>query len=209
MGIIIGWLIGILLIVGFQFFWWRRLKADYDEMEVTGIGWLIAIVYGVGGVLGVLGDRANVGNVLGWWSPYLFQPVWGLVLAQIVIVWIAWIRDWKIWSMAQDVMIGLYAITGLIQLVQVIFGKDNIYDLLITIICFVIYRYLSLNYRRWAWYASGKKGFVFFAVNAIYFMSLGVSWILVGGGVGEMIKIGLLPIMSLIMMIGLVMLGRQ
>jgi hypothetical protein len=206
--IFIGWLIGIICIFMFEFFWWRTLAADHEEMSTLGLGWGIAIIYLVGGIAGVVGVNRGVGNILGWWNNQLFSPVWGLVAAQIGVMWMGWVRDWKIWSVAEDVMPGIYGLTLVMLAGQAIGGSGGWLGVGLTGLALILYRYMSANYRGWVWYKSGKKGLVFMGLNAIYLAAwAGINWSSAGGLV-EMLKLILMPIMSLILVIGLVILRR-
>jgi hypothetical protein len=146
------------------FLFWRSLKEDFEQEEVL----TLAILTSVLGILGFWGL-----SVLGAFSA-------------IILVFLLWVRKkaWDIWVVAEASTVPL--------LLFFIFGKVGVFlagqdwfFLLQAATAFgvlVLVKKVLVGYRSFAFYKSGKVGFIFLSSLALFF-SLLLALAILGGRV--------------------------
>jgi len=170
---------------------WRILRENYKEEDVVAFSWVTLFVF-------LIASRVTYGLVnWGVWNdiPIKWLEFWkidqSLVLGGYGLwLLLAWLvttdRGWRYWAFAEDN-------TPLISWIILIFSLVNREWLTIggLGLVFIIYLFLKGRYRSFTWYRSGKKGFLFFLGNMIFFTYIsvitGIYWwmipvLICGGG---------------------------
>lgn len=184
-------IIGIIGSLIYLYLCWRTMKDNYSEEDVIAFGWVSLIVY-------LIGSRI----AYTWAEPRLWLEFWKMNQSFVLggyVLWLllAWLvtsdRGWKFFVYCEDSLINL----GFINFV--FFMISGQWKLMILLgVTGIIGWFLKDKYRSLWWYKSGKKGFLFLAVNAIFFI-----------GVALIFSNYYYLIMTLLSVVGLAMLGNE
>ncbi len=191
-------------IVLFMYLTWRNLRDDYSEDDLVTYGWLSVLTLLVFGRLAFGLINWGVWNER-WWDWLLFwekpgsNVVFGYGGLLLITGWWSRVKGWKVWALLEDISPNLLVMFLLISIDEIVWSWRGWRDwgvVGILLLGLVAGRFLSQRYRSFVWYRSGKKGFVFWAVNAIIWLSWSVlTW--------DYLKL----IVGLISVAGLVILG--
>lgn len=206
-------IINIIAVLLFLYLTWRNLKEDYKSERIISYSWLALIAF-------LVGSRVVYG-LLHWgeWNDSFTQwlAVWqlpglnylgGYGSMLMVTIWFAFKNDWKLWPLCEQLINSFMVFIFLIFTDEFVRSgmplEVGIY-LCLLLLCWAAANMIKSRYRSYVWYKSGKKGFAFFFVNALWwFLFCGVSWWL-GKGI-------LLTVLSLLLaaasLIGLLVLGE-
>lgn len=155
---------------------WRKLREDYQEQDLVTFGWLAILLYLVFGRTAWGLSHWSGGEWGNWWlvaskpGLSLLGGYGGLVAASLII---CQIKDWKIWAFIEDVSFNLWLFLSLM-----IFSEGEWGWLGIMAIVGGAMLWFKNKYRSWIWYKSGRKGFVFWASNIVFWLLAAVylSW---------------------------------
>lgn len=170
-------IIGIIL---FLYLVWRNLKEDYKSEYLISYTWLALLGFFVGGRLtfGLINWGVWNESIWNWFNFWQFKGlnlIGGYLFLVLTTFLVSKYRNWKMWSFAEDsvnffIVFIFFLLTD--ELISSKFNFKNILFLVILLIGFVLALWLKGKYRSFVWYKSGKKGFVFFAVNFLVFLLL-------------------------------------
>jgi hypothetical protein len=197
--------IGIIL---FLYLTWRNLRENYKEDRLIVFGWTSILVFLISGrlIFGLL----NWGVWQNWtdWLAVWTKPGFNLLGAYLSLIGVSWIiarkEGWKLWPLMEDLWGSLLIL--LIFILADEFFRTR-FDLLtglyalVLVIGYIIGFIIKPRYRSWVWYHSGKKGFVFFFINALIFFMLSLlSWWFKSGIPTEIgfAALGLISVISLL-----------
>lgn len=178
-------IIRILIIVVFLYLMWRSMRDDYNDKELVKFCWSILLVFLIGGRLsyGLLNWGVWNDNWLDWilvWLVPGFSYLGGYLFSLIFVVFLANKYNWKLWNILEDLSI-IFTLFILVLLIDEFAFSSWTLTALTRIAALAMVLVLALTvkdkYRSFGWYYSGKKGFVFFWINAWYaLMELGLSF---------------------------------
>jgi hypothetical protein len=197
----------------FLYLTWRYLRDDYEDMELLGMSWWILVAFLAGGRIGYglinwgVWNEA-VGDWFSVWTKPGFSYTIGYVAAILMGGMVSRYNEWKVWILAEGVIRSLGVMILLMLLGEMLAGWRDIRWLvhgLVVGLMLVIGRWLGENYRSFVWYLSGKKGFVFLALNSIYgLIRLGLAFWFKEGQLNYILYLS----WSLISGVGLIMLAE-
>ena len=148
---------GLLTAVGFTlavFVFWRNLKEDFDQEEVM----TLALLAGFSGFLGLM-------------ALSLFGAFIG-----VIFVFLFWAKKkaWDIWPVLEGSVVPLLLIFIFGAVGAFLTGKDSDYLILSSwgVLVLVLVKKVLVGYRSFAFYQSGKPGFIFLTATAIFFSFL-------------------------------------
>lgn len=186
-----GFFAALAFILG-SYFLWKKLREDYPEEEIL----TLTIFLGAGAIFG-----ARIFYYLSHWYLVGFS-VWkifdffgfpgysffGAVLgALLVLIFYSKKKNWDPWVTLDEFVKIFFLSSSLIGFGSFL-SSGEIFGFaftLLSIICFLIFLYLSFNYRRFVWYKSGKPGFAGLTSFAIFvfiylvlalFLKSGIFW---------------------------------
>jgi hypothetical protein len=198
--------LGILL---FSYVTWRNLRDNYDSVGVVALGWLMVFGFLIGGKLAGLALTSLIPG-FSWqgWGLIPIEPLGGWLMIIGVVCWWAWVNDWKIWLLAEDIIMPITFLMVWFKLGGVMGNFDwrEVVLVLEIVIAMVVAMWLKGKYRSFGWYKSGRKGFVFFFLSFLVLELLAIAELIMGGRAwlaGGQIFCGLL------FLLGLIMLGRE
>jgi len=187
MNIIIG-IVGCLV---YLYLCWRTGRENYREEDMVAFGWVSLVVYLIGSRIAYV-----------WAEPKLWLEFWKMGQSSVLGGYGLWLlltylivkdRDWKFFAFGEDSLISLAWIN------LVFFVISGQWKLIILLgIIYVVGWVLKSRYRSLWWYKSGKKGFLFLMVNALFFVGLTIIF-----------RNYYYLIMTLLSTVGLVMLGNE
>ncbi len=171
--------IGILKAIGvvvFLYLTWRNSKENYGDEKLISYSWLSLLVFLVGGRLtyGLLNFGAWNDSIANWFlvwqkpgmnyiGAYLFWVLASIIYAQK--------NEWRVWSFLEE-SIGNFGIFILFIMADEILrgGGESLglQVLLLLVGTGILTVVLGKKYRSFVWYRSGKKGFLFFFSNMIF-----------------------------------------
>ena len=126
----------------------------------------------------------------------------------LVSWWFVKKEQWKFFNFVEDwirpflVMVGIFMVD---ELVRSKFSWEPILFLVLIILVFPLFIFVTKRYRSFVWYRSGKKGFALLSLNFLFFLGLIPVLILFKD---NLVNIILSVIISLISLIGLFILGE-
>ncbi|MBU3935633.1 hypothetical protein KJ909_03070 [Patescibacteria group bacterium] len=195
----------VLACVGFLYLTWRRLKDDYAGKKLVAFSWLALLVFFLSSrLIFVFLNWRVIDNL--WVDYWAFFSKPGMIYSAgyigvlLAVFYFSWKNDWKVWSFLEDLSFSFLFFTFFWFLAG---GKWVLGGL--TVLVFGLSFWLWNRYRSFVWYKSGKKGFVFWAANFIFWMlNLFISILFEDKGV----NLFLAMFLSLISLIGLFILGE-
>ena len=175
-------LIKLFGIIVFLYLIWRNLYDDYRDDLLISYGWGSMLTMLLGGRIvyglwnwGVLNDSWI--NWLMIWKVSGFNFYGGIATSLIWTVWFCVRNEWKVWQFLEDVTPIYYLFLAFINAEEYVksgFDAHRLILMLVAVVGYLLSNFLKGRYRSFTWYKSGKKGFIFFAVNMI------VSWLMAG-----------------------------
>lgn len=156
----------------YLFILWRNLKEDYPSAQIFSIGIQTIIGVGLGALLAQFLSssfqfRFLEASQLWFWGAFV-----GYFLSFSVLVSRAKMRYWEVFQ---------YGFLGAISAFFVLLltltptsGIRAVYPLVLIIVSFAVYALIQKNYRKFAWYRSGKVGLAGIVAAAVFFMGRSV-----------------------------------
>lgn len=143
--------VGLVLAV---FVFWRNLKEDFDQEEVLTLALLAAVL-----------------GFLGFWGFSLLGAFSGVTVA--VILW-GKKKAWDIWLILEASVVPLLLVFIFGAVGAFLTGKDLKFLILglLGVLVLVLVKKVLAGYRSFAFYSSGKPGFIFLAAAAVFFSFL-------------------------------------
>ncbi len=160
-----------------------------------GVLWISTIVSLLGGrMVFVLGNWGELGgDFLSW---VLFWRKSGFSWLAFYFFWVGsiWlfsrIKEWNHWRVLEEVLgpfLGWLSFSYLGMFFSSSFSVfSNLGWFLVFLFLYILSLWIGKNYRSWVWYPSGKKGFLFLAVNILFFVSFFVFSLIKRGGLGSL-----------------------
>jgi len=203
----------VLGIVLFLYFLWRNLKGNYDDQKIISFSWLALLGFLVFGRLfyglihwGVWNDD------LVDWVLVGSKPGMSYIGGYLGLILVSWLftrkEQWKFFNFMEDlarpflIMVSFFMLD---ELLRSKFSLELVLFLVLIILIFPLFIFITNRYRSFVWYRSGKKGFVLLLLNFLFFLGIGVLLILFKD---NLINIVLSFIISLFSLIGLFVLGE-
>jgi len=200
-------------IVLFLYFLWRNLKGNYDDQKIISFSWLALLGFLVFGRLfyglihwGVWNDD------LVDWVLVGSKPGMSYIGGYLGLILVSWLftrkEQWKFFNFMEDlarpflIMVSFFMLD---ELLRSKFSLELVLFLVLIILIFPLFIFITNRYRSFVWYRSGKKGFVLLLLNFLFFLGIGVLLILFKD---NLINIVLSFIISLFSLIGLFVLGE-
>ena len=207
---------GILSVVGmvlFLYLVWRNLKENYQEELLISYSWVALVFFWVGGRVWYGLENWGIWNE-SWmnWFNILGYPGLNFVGGYLGFLVVSYLvcknNSWKFWPFLEDIggNIGILVLFLMLNdLVSLKFNLSLVLEAAAIVVSLVLFEILKGKYRSFVWYRSGKKGFVFFAVNFIFWLLLGIlSFVFKLGQVQAYLSLAV----GLISLLGLFILGE-
>lgn len=210
---ILGIILKILGVVVFLYLTWRRLGEDYNEEKLTAFSWtgLLAFLLGSRLAYGLVNWGVWNDSWLDWLAFFNKAGMLyggGYVGFLLMAWWVSWRNGWKYWALLEDNVVGFLILIIFLLLGQVLMsGVDGGMLRLAGVALAGLIFSLAVwgKYRSFVWYKSGRKGFVFFGANFVFWASRGLlSFLFDGEGKGLVLNM----ILALIFVVGLFILGE-
>jgi hypothetical protein len=166
LSILIGLPIGIL---GFLFFFWKRLKEDYGNEQIFSFSFIIAGFIIFGFVMGILFYGKLTTSIIsshGFWF-------WGSFLFGVIGFGIAHIKfRLRFFETLEAAGLGFLFFSLFFSLVNSVVNKD------IKLLAFSIFQailiyfffFLDSRYKRFTWFKSGRVGFAGLVILSVFFL---------------------------------------
>lgn len=162
----------------FLFFFWRRLREDFDAHVIFRSGFMMAIGFGIGQILFAaliprLFPASNIFSYTGLWF-------WGALLGlSLGFVFSQKVFALPLYESLEAAIVGFLFASPIIT-------KEWVYSLL----AIGTYYFLKSRYKSFSWYKSGKVGFAGLATMGVFFTVRSVlafvgSTMLVFTGIGK------------------------
>ena len=202
----------VLGIVLFLYLLWRNLRDNYDDQKIISFSWLALLGFLVFGRLfyglihwGIWNDD------LVDWVLVGSKPGTSYIGGYLGIVLVSWLfarkQQWKFLNFMEDLARPFLVMSGFFMLDELLrskFSWEPVLFLLLIVLIFPLFVWVSSKYRSFVWYKSGKKGFALLSLNFLFFMSIGGVLILFKDNI---VNIVLSLVISLSSLIGLLILG--
>jgi len=211
--IILSVILKILAIVGFLYLSWRRMGESYGEAKVVAFSWIALLSFFIGGRLAYGLIHWGVWND-SWlsWGAILDEPglaYSGAYVGFLVGVGIVSLKnEWRYWSFLEDnvfVFLSFLLVWWGSQMMGG--GIDGNWGKMMIAAAVALLSSLLMEkkYRSLVWYKSGKKGFLFFWANMVFWLVYLGSMLVLDRGSG-----GWYPALVLVLISGggLFMLGE-
>lgn len=156
----------------YLFILWRNLKEDYPSAQIFSIGIQTIVSVILGALLAQflspsLHFRFLVARELWFWG-----AVGGYFLSFSILVSRAKMRYWEVFQ---------YGFLGILSAFFVLLltliptsGVSALYPLVLIVISLGVFAVIQKNYRKFAWYRSGKVGLAGIVAAAVFFMGRAV-----------------------------------
>ncbi len=208
--------LGIFRVLGliiFMYLLWRDLRDDYGDDKVINYAWVALLGFLFGGriVYGLVNWGVWNNSWLDWLSVWnkpgtnYLGSYLGLVLVTLMV---ANKNQWKFLSLLDDIVKPTLIFSSLLMVDEWV--RSDFYirpmlflTLLVVDIFFV--NWLKKRYRSFAWYKSGRKGFVLLFNNLLFFLAVVIVLIILKD---NRLSIVLASIISLISGVGLYILKK-
>lgn len=202
----------VLGIILFLYLIWRNLRDNYDDQKIITFLWVALLGFLVFGRLfyGLINWGIWNDNFLDW-ILVGSKPGMSYIGGYLGLILVSWLFtkkiQWKFLNFMEDlirpflVMVGFYMLD---ELIRTKFSLEIGLFLLLIILVFPLFVWISDRYRSFVWYKSGKKGFALLSLNFLFF--LGVIPVLISfkDNLFNIIASGVICLVSLI---GLFILG--
>lgn len=183
-------LVGVFL---YLYLGWKSMKDDFGSNKTLKFLWtglLIFLVFGRVGFM-VLSGLARTGGGEGLTGKMLLESR-GFNVAVGYLFWFlaswvyCWGNKWKEWVVFENVIWGGFWLVG-----GYLLAENKQVELGVLLIAALAGLAVRKKYRSFGWYRSGKKGFVWWFVNMVFWLGIGavVKWWI--GGIGLISGVGL------------------
>lgn len=167
----------------FVYLVWRKLRGEYQINDLLLYIWSTLLIFLVGGrvIFGII-NFENWDSLLDWLLVWRVGGLSYIASLMLVIVWTGYycyLKKWKFMLLAEETT--RYFILFFMGnfLVEYLLAGMKIVNLGFAVICGIL-MILSIavakRYRSFAWYPSGKKGFIFWWV-LLFFGLLSAVWV--------------------------------
>jgi hypothetical protein len=175
-------LFGVFFALGmvfYQYRLWKILRDHFSSQELMGMIWFSCFLALLGGrLVFILTNWGQMGlDFLGW---FLFWRYAGFSWLGFYFFWVAslWlyskIKNWSYWMVLEEAIGPFLVWLALSWMGQFFSSSFSLFSNLSLVLAFgFLYFFtgwMSKRYRSWAWYPSGKKGFLFLANNLLFFV---------------------------------------
>ena len=154
-----------------SYFFWKRLKDDYDEREILG-GSLVIFILALIFTASLLWFLQTYGDSLfnRWLLAFAFF-FWGIVFG--AKIWSAK-RKINVWEVLDGLALTLvcFLVWGGFLLGWLVKEKLALFLFLAGGILGGLFQYSKKRYRSFYWYKSGKTGFLFWQSGGVFFLCL-------------------------------------
>jgi len=167
----------------FLYLLWRKLREDYPDDEVVSLSWGVILAFLVGGRLAFGLENWGVWNYdLSRWILFWQNPGFNYVIGYLTMLAGAWwflrFKKWKIMSVLEDMVTPIFFLFTFFWVDEYIrsgFDFELVKVAPFLVLTMILGWWMKRKYRSFVWYKSGKKGFLFWFVNAAGF-SLMIAW---------------------------------
>jgi len=203
----------VLGVIAFLYLLWRNLRENYDDQKIISFSWLALLGFLVFGRLayGLINWGVWNDDLIDWvlvgTKPGM-SYIGGYLGLLLVSWWFIKKEQWKFFNFVEDwirpflVMVGIFMVD---EVLRSKFSWEPILFLVLIILVFPLFIFVTKRYRSFVWYRSGKKGFALLLLNFLFFLGLIPVLILFKD---NLVNIILSVIISLISLIGLFILGE-
>lgn len=206
-------IIRAIAVILFLYLSWKSLRENYKEESLIPFLWGAVSVFLVAGRIsyGLVNWGVWNESIMDWFLVWQ-KPGFGYFGAMIgmtsVIALMAKYNDWKVMAILEDMTWESLLMLALFLSDEFIRGRFDIKygaSLVIIVLGLMGALWIKKRYRSFVWYASGKKGFVFYFTSMLIFVLFaGLSFWLKQG----VIIFALYLVFSLLSLIGLFILGE-
>ncbi len=156
----------------YLFILWRNLKEDYPSAQIFSIGIQTIIGLFLGGVLAQFLSSSIHVRFLNASELWFWGAFGGFFLVFSILVRRAHMRYWEVF---QNAFLGiLLALFVFLVFLVPSMGMSAIYLVVLVIISLATFLLIQKNYRRFAWYRSGRVGVAGIIAAAVFFMGRAV-----------------------------------
>jgi hypothetical protein len=197
----------------FMYLLWRKLREDYLDDEVVSLSWVTILAFLVGGRLAFGLENWGVWNdnlsrwILFWQNPG-FNYLVGYLSMLGGVWWFLRVKKWKTMTVLEDMVtpiLFLFTFFWIDEYIRSGFDFEVAKVAPFLVLTMILGWWMRRKYRSFEWYKSGKKGFLFWFVNASGF-GLMIAWSF-WAGIDWLWRI-LAMFLSLISVVGLFILGE-
>lgn len=203
----------VLGIILFLYLLWRNLRENYDDQKIVTFSWLALLGF-------LLFGRLFYGLIhWGIWNDDLVdwvlvgsKPGMSYIGGYLGIILISWLftrkEQWKFFNFMEDLVRPFLVMSGFFMLDELFrskFSLELVFFLVLIILMFPLFIFITNRYRSFVWYRSGKKGFVLLLLNFLFFLGIGGLLILFKD---SLVNVVLSFIISLGSLVGLLILGE-
>ncbi len=203
----------VLGIILFLYLLWRNLRENYDDQKIITFSWLALLGF-------LLFGRLFYGLIhWGIWNDDLVdwvlvgsKPGMSYIGGYLGIILISWLftrkEQWKFFNFMEDLVRPFLVMSGFFMLDELFrskFSLELVFFLVLIILMFPLFIFITNRYRSFVWYRSGKKGFVLLLLNFLFFLGIGGLLILFKD---SLVNVVLSFIISLGSLVGLLILGE-
>lgn len=203
----------VLGVIAFLYLLWRSLRENYDDQKIISFSWLALLGFLVFGRLffglihwGIWNDD------LVDWVLVGSKPGMSYIGGYLGVVLVSWLfarkEQWKFFNFMEDLARPFLVMSGFFMLDELVrskFSLELVSFLVLIILIFPLFIFITNRYRSFVWYKSGKKGFVLLLLNFLFFLGVGGLLILFKD---NLINIVLSFVISLFSLVGLFVLGE-
>ena len=170
----------------FVYLLWRDLRSDYGDQKTISYAWIALVGFLIGGRIAY--GLVNWGVWNDSWSSWLL--VWskpgtnylGSYLGLAIVTWIVSTKNqWKFLSLMDDIVKPTLVFSSLLifdEWLRSNFYLRSMIFLILLIIDIFFVSWLKKRYRSFAWYKSGKKGFVLLFNGLLFFLTIAIVLII-------------------------------
>lgn len=193
--------IGLVL---FMYLLWRDLRDDYGDDKVINYAWIALLGF-------LFGGRITYGLVnWGVWNDSWLDwlSVWnkpginylGSYLGLTLVTWmVANKNQWKFLSLLDDIVKPTLIFSSLLMFDEWIrsgfYIRPMLFLTLLTVDIFLV-NWLKKRYRSFAWYKSGKKGFVLLFNNLLLFLAVVIVLVILKDNLLSIILASIISLIS-------------
>ncbi|MGI5840606.1 MAG: prolipoprotein diacylglyceryl transferase family protein [Patescibacteria group bacterium] len=202
--------IGVIL---FLYLTWRNSREDFEDDKLISYSWVSLLAFLIGGRLafGLINWGVWNDSIASWflvWQKPGMNYMGGYLVWFMASWWYANNNKWKVWSFMEDSIVNFGVMMAFFigdELLRSNFNLTAASVLMVLMIIGVLTMIVSKKYRSYVWYKSGKKGFIFFFTNVLFWLFLALKGVLFKDGY---FISGIYLTVGLISLIGLFILGE-
>ena len=203
----------VLGIIVFLYLLWRNLKENYDDQKLITFSWLALLGFLIFGrfFYGLFNWGVWNNDLIDWIS-VTNKPGMSYIGGYLGLILTSWLfarkEQWKFFAFMEDLSRPFLAMVSFFMLDEFLRSKFDLMSflfLILMVLLFPLFGFLTKKYRSFVWYKSGKKGFTLLALNFLFFLIVALLLILFKESI---VNIVLASIISLVSFIGLFVLGE-